>query len=187
MCMTDHKHYLNGFLWIAHTAHREQLIFVWIVYCSHFSMQYYVLSFLSKYEWSLCEYHSFLSICFDPKKKCTTFFFSFHTFICENTYHYSLMAAAFPLAAFSGAGTWCKCFLNRRLSLLQCFLNCRLSLFSMQRTFECDPVTLKNVITQNILRVPDQNGVSLLYIMLEIHHSGREPSISEKNTSSGQN
>ena len=24
--------------------------------------------------------------------------------------------------------------------------------------------------------VPDQNGVSLLYIMLEIHHSGREPS-----------
>ena len=28
-----------------------------------------------------------------------------------------------------------------------------------------------------ISRVPDQNGVSLLYIMLEIHHSGREPSI----------
>ena len=27
-----------------------------------------------------------------------------------------------------------------------------------------------------ILRVPDQNGVSLLYIMLEVHHSGREPS-----------
>ena len=26
-----------------------------------------------------------------------------------------------------------------------------------------------------LLRVPDQNGVSLLYIMLEIHHSGREP------------
>ena len=25
-------------------------------------------------------------------------------------------------------------------------------------------------------RVSDQNGVSLLYIMLEIHHSGREPS-----------
>ena len=25
-------------------------------------------------------------------------------------------------------------------------------------------------------RVPDQNGVSLLYIMLEIHHSGQEPS-----------
>ena len=23
---------------------------------------------------------------------------------------------------------------------------------------------------------PDQNGVSLLFIMLEIHHSGREPS-----------
>ena len=28
-----------------------------------------------------------------------------------------------------------------------------------------------------IMRVPDQNGISLLYIMLEIHHSGREPSI----------
>ena len=26
------------------------------------------------------------------------------------------------------------------------------------------------------LRVSDQNGVSLLYIMLEIHHSGQEPS-----------
>ena len=25
-------------------------------------------------------------------------------------------------------------------------------------------------------RVSDQNGISLLYIMLEIHHSGREPS-----------
>ena len=29
----------------------------------------------------------------------------------------------------------------------------------------------------NISRVSDQNGVSLLYIMLEIHHSGQEPSI----------
>ena len=29
----------------------------------------------------------------------------------------------------------------------------------------------------NISRVSDQNGVSLLYIKLEIHHSGREPSI----------
>ena len=28
-----------------------------------------------------------------------------------------------------------------------------------------------------ISRVSDQNGVSLLYIMLEIHHSGRKPSI----------
>ena len=28
-----------------------------------------------------------------------------------------------------------------------------------------------------ISRVSDQNGVSLLYIKLEIHHSGREPSI----------
>ena len=29
----------------------------------------------------------------------------------------------------------------------------------------------------SISRVSDQNGVSLLYIMLEIHHSGGEPSI----------
>ena len=29
----------------------------------------------------------------------------------------------------------------------------------------------------NISRVSDQNGVSLIYIMLEIHHSGQEPSI----------
>ena len=29
----------------------------------------------------------------------------------------------------------------------------------------------------HISRVPDQNGVSLLYIMLEIHHSGRKPLI----------
>ena len=29
----------------------------------------------------------------------------------------------------------------------------------------------------NISRVSDQNGVSLLCIMLEIHHSGPEPSI----------
>ena len=28
-----------------------------------------------------------------------------------------------------------------------------------------------------ISSVSDQNGISLLYIMLEIHHSGREPSI----------
>ena len=32
------------------------------------------------------------------------------------------------------------------------------------------------VVEVNNSRVPDQNGVSLLYIMLEIHHSGREPS-----------
>ena len=32
---------------------------------------------------------------------------------------------------------------------------------------------------ENISRVPDQNGVSPLHIMLEIHHSGREPSIYE--------
>ena len=31
-----------------------------------------------------------------------------------------------------------------------------------------------------ISRVSDQNGVSLQYIMLEIHHSGREPSICDR-------
>ena len=34
-----------------------------------------------------------------------------------------------------------------------------------------------NVIHRMISRVSNKNGVSLLYIMLEIHHSGREPSI----------
>ena len=33
-----------------------------------------------------------------------------------------------------------------------------------------------------ISRVSDCNGVFLLYIMLEIHHSVREPSISNSNT-----
>ena len=32
-------------------------------------------------------------------------------------------------------------------------------------------------ISIHSLRVSDQNGVSVLYIMLEIHHSGREPLI----------
>ena len=34
------------------------------------------------------------------------------------------------------------------------------------------------LVSGHISRVSDQNGVSLLYIMLEIHRSGREPSIS---------
>ena len=33
------------------------------------------------------------------------------------------------------------------------------------------------ILYTNISRVSDQNGVSLLYIMLEIHHSGQEPLI----------
>ena len=37
------------------------------------------------------------------------------------------------------------------------------------------PETCCVVIVVHKSRVPDQNGVSLLYIMLEIHHSGREP------------
>ena len=36
---------------------------------------------------------------------------------------------------------------------------------------------LLQALTHSISRVSVQNGVSLLYIMLEIHHSGREPSI----------
>ena len=34
-----------------------------------------------------------------------------------------------------------------------------------------------NWVTIQISRVSDQNGVSLLSVMLEIHHSGRDPSI----------
>ena len=38
--------------------------------------------------------------------------------------------------------------------------------------------TITNVLHHTyISRISDQKGVSLLYIMLEIHHSGREPSI----------
>ena len=38
-------------------------------------------------------------------------------------------------------------------------------------------VQLRAFLMSNIPRVSDQNGVSLLYIMLEMHHSGREASI----------
>ena len=34
-----------------------------------------------------------------------------------------------------------------------------------------------HALSTYISRVSDQNGVSVLFIMLEIHHSGREPSI----------
>ena len=37
--------------------------------------------------------------------------------------------------------------------------------------------SLSLILCVCISRVSDQNGVSLLYIMLEIHHSGWEPSI----------
>ena len=37
-------------------------------------------------------------------------------------------------------------------------------------------------ISSMISRVPDQNGVSQLYIMLEIHHTGLEPSIYSGDT-----
>ena len=38
------------------------------------------------------------------------------------------------------------------------------------------------ICSHNISRVPNQNGVSLLYIILEIHYSGREPSNFVHNT-----
>ena len=41
------------------------------------------------------------------------------------------------------------------------------------------------VLIMYISRVSDQKGVSLLYIMLEIHHSGREPSIYCQGLSDG--
>ena len=48
---------------------------------------------------------------------------------------------------------------------------------SYSYTYTCLHIhTYTNTCT-NISRVSDQNGISLLYIMLEIHHSGWEPSI----------
>ena len=41
---------------------------------------------------------------------------------------------------------------------------------------------LCNYVLKNILRVSDQNGISLLYIMFEIHHSGQEPLICVLNS-----
>ena len=44
--------------------------------------------------------------------------------------------------------------------------------------FQNNPIFIFAVICLvYISRVPEQNGASLLYAMLEIHHSGREPSI----------
>ena len=51
--------------------------------------------------------------------------------------------------------------------LLLAFLSCMFK----------QPSTLCIYNTIYVSRVPDQNSVSLLYIMLEIHHSGQEPSI----------
>ena len=41
----------------------------------------------------------------------------------------------------------------------------------------CTCVSVCISVKTCISRVPNQNGVSLLYIMLEIHHSGQEPLI----------
>ena len=38
-------------------------------------------------------------------------------------------------------------------------------------------INQKNANFHHTWRVPEQNGVSVLYIMIEIHHSGQEPSI----------
>ena len=42
----------------------------------------------------------------------------------------------------------------------------------------CQQHEANNNNNEGISRVSDQNGISLLYIILEIHHSGRELSIS---------
>ena len=44
---------------------------------------------------------------------------------------------------------------------------------------QCNGIAKTYLMVRCISRVSDQNGVSLLYIMLEIHHSGQEPWISE--------
>ena len=42
--------------------------------------------------------------------------------------------------------------------------------------FVCDSIYSGGIrLLQYISKVSDQNGTSLLYIMLEIHQSGREP------------
>ena len=41
---------------------------------------------------------------------------------------------------------------------------------------QCRTLRSPLVFVLENLKVSDQNGISLLYIMLEIHHSGREPS-----------
>ena len=52
-------------------------------------------------------------------------------------------------------------------------MKCTVMLFLAQ----ADPcAAVADSTIKNISRVPDQNGVCLLYIMLEIDHSGREPS-----------
>ena len=39
------------------------------------------------------------------------------------------------------------------------------------------PIVMNHIYITIISRVPDQNGVSLLCIILKIHHSGQDPSI----------
>ena len=45
----------------------------------------------------------------------------------------------------------------------------------------CDLIQIKG--SASISRVSGQNGISPLYIIVEIHHSGRKPSISKADTS----
>ena len=83
--------------------------------------------------------------------------------------------------------------LAKRYPCMQVALNC-------SRQGPCDPLsnihdsltflssgnpgfpTRMVYLKHNISRVSDQNGVSLLCIMLEIHHSGREPSNYSRDT-----
>ena len=51
----------------------------------------------------------------------------------------------------------------------------------MEEDADCMGLPGPDVPHSYISRVPERNGVSLLYIMLEIHHSGREPLISSRH------
>ena len=77
---------------------------------------------------------------------------------------------------------WVSCCLC--LWVLFAFFLCLLSSISLpfSVSYFCHSVNgisgqRRDLYIHCILRVSDQNGVSPLYIMLEIHHSGREPLI----------
>ena len=59
------------------------------------------------------------------------------------------------------------------LSRLSCLCARQQALIHFLQTSSRDKV----LEMERILRVPDQNGVSRPYNMLEMHHSGPEPSI----------
>ena len=47
----------------------------------------------------------------------------------------------------------------------------------IKQSFRVKHSQAKIILHKSISRVSKQNGVSLLYIIVEIHHSGRKPSI----------